>query len=742
MFFSKGRLITRAIQANTIMYIRNYSSEAPKLSVRWFYATDIPTTKPTDRTYIQKEEAKKFLPFAELDSRRIEAQFQEYCQDKNEKLQKVPVNEDQLFDCDLKLRLLKPAFWNGPSYEVRRGTWFLDGDPVPEAVADQLEEAYDKVKPYLRHSLVDDSKSDDFSVRYDTDCHIVAPSVLYKQNNGKEWPFEDPSDLTCHPKEAVFTDSRTAVLLDEEVGMRKILVDAFMKTKGRGIMGGYCLKRGYDYENKKKSQKKKEEDAAKAAPPVGSDKTPEKATNTNLAMEMVQSIKRTIDYELSDQRFQADMEGDFSNDPSKLEDSGEREVDHLVLCIHGVGQSLSSRYSGVNFAHDCNNLRRLLKSLFAKDPEKYATLAYPENTDLHSETVKNCKVQVLPIIWRYDIDFSWDHVYQEFAKDGSLRLPMLRELNVDGATPLRTLAADVVLDILLYYEPNFKTQILSSVVKSANSLYDKYKERHPNFKGKISLCGHSLGSVIAMDLLCLQPGTIPKGKDFNPAVHLKFPVENYFGMGSPNGVFKLMKRQNVRPRSEFQEPPLSEPLAFIEGNDMSPKVNNVYNIFYPTDIVAYRMEPLVHTEMAKYKPKAIEFADKNNFNSKIQSLTSLPAGILDNDVVRSVFKMTGMDAQYERALSAASSAIESDEKELKLPELANKMMHELNKNGRIDYCLPQGYFEIDLINALGSHTQYLSDPNVASFLLTELWSKGAEKIVGAKVDEEKETQIK
>jgi len=45
----------------------------------------------------------------------------------NEKDVKVPVNEDYLFDVDIKKRELGPVYWEGPMYEVKRGTWFYQG---------------------------------------------------------------------------------------------------------------------------------------------------------------------------------------------------------------------------------------------------------------------------------------------------------------------------------------------------------------------------------------------------------------------------------------------------------------------------------------------------------------------------------------------------------------------------------------------------------------------------------------
>jgi hypothetical protein len=39
---------------------------------------------------------------------------------------KVPVHEDFLFDVDIQNRELAPAYWLGPIFEVKRGTWFFD----------------------------------------------------------------------------------------------------------------------------------------------------------------------------------------------------------------------------------------------------------------------------------------------------------------------------------------------------------------------------------------------------------------------------------------------------------------------------------------------------------------------------------------------------------------------------------------------------------------------------------------
>jgi hypothetical protein len=97
----------------------------------------------------------KFVPFGARDSRAIETAFQKLSEEEElaestrykrasaielfqdwdptkldkapEKEVKVLVNEDYLFDVDIKRRELAPVYWEGPVYDVRRGTWFFQG---------------------------------------------------------------------------------------------------------------------------------------------------------------------------------------------------------------------------------------------------------------------------------------------------------------------------------------------------------------------------------------------------------------------------------------------------------------------------------------------------------------------------------------------------------------------------------------------------------------------------------------
>ena len=77
-------------------------------------------------------------------------------------------------------------------------------------------------------------------------------------------------------------------------------------------------------------------------------------------------------------------------DSRKVEDK-DREIDHLVLVTHGIGQRLSMRLESVNFIHDINVLRKTLKSVYRASPDLQAL-----NSDFEDRH-ENCRVQVLPV---------------------------------------------------------------------------------------------------------------------------------------------------------------------------------------------------------------------------------------------------------------------------------------------------------------------------------------------------------
>src|ERR1043165_139534 len=115
--------------------------------------------------------------------------------------------------------------------------------------------------------------------------------------------------------------------------------------------------------------------------------------------------------------------------------------------------------------------------------------------------------------------------------------------------------------------PNYRELMINTVTKEANRVYNLFVERNPKFLengGKVSIYGHSLGSVLAFDVLCHQPPLYPstpsgifegKGSADLDKIHLHTPkldfgVTNFFAAGSPIGLFLLLKGLKMASRQD------------------------------------------------------------------------------------------------------------------------------------------------------------------------------------------------
>lgn len=112
---------------------------------------------------------------------------------------------------------------------------------------------------------------------------------------------------------------------------------------------------------------------------------------------------------------------------------------------------------------------------------------------------KHGGVQVLPIQWRQNLSFSMNNNELKDHEKGKLTL---EDINLEGIPGIRMIASDSILDVLLYMTPNYRQDMISQVTKECNRVYNLFVSKNPTFSGKISVYGHSLGSVLVHDILC------------------------------------------------------------------------------------------------------------------------------------------------------------------------------------------------------------------------------------------------
>lgn len=594
---------------------------------RWFYAIDIPKTKPYDPDYQPTAEPVKFQAFSNRDSKRIEDALGK----DTEKPRTINVNEDHLFQVNLEEYSLKPLYWDGPSYEVRRGMWFNeDGMPLNGELTSEIE--------HLREQWSNQKKDNALNEKQEEYQDTFRLKKEYK------WKFVMFID-----------DQKTAFLLSDLYG-GSLQLSLLRSTVSQLIqIGARKITRGYE-ESVSITEKAKELEGHVLENAIGLGKISDMITWE--FSDLVKFQNTESEGKESNDMMKNEIATDYSNEESSVETSY-RPVDHLVLSVHGIGQNLGKKYQYVNFAHTVNLLRNNMKELYKHDEslQKY-------NKDLdHSDFKKNSRIQVLPITWRHTIGFNTEATSTNEADT----LPTLRDITVEGILPLRKLLSDIGLDILLYGEEFYLDRILQNVCDQLNSIFKKFKENNPDYSGRVSLLGHSLGSLVIFDLLS-QTTKFP----------LDFEVDNFFAIGSPIGVFKLIQRTNIGSSNS-------------EHKHQTPACKNLFNLFHPCDPIAYRMEPLIDKTAGEYEPEWIHHSGG--------------APDLLADKVKQLIRE------------------KEPKEEIPMPSSVLEKMIKFNYSGRVDYSYQPNLLEADIWSAIKSHVSYFEDMDTAGFVLNQILKK-------------------
>lgn len=425
---------------------RRYPSDCPPLKVRWFYAVDSPKRKPSLLEQKKSDQKplpppKKFIPFPKKDSQSIEITFQKLSDiedarqqkqpnDSESVLTKVAVNEDFLFNVDVEQRELSPTYWVGPVYEVRRGTWFFqDGStlkPCEENLATQLEEGYIKLCPWRSQPSEHNSSIKEPESGYTENLPIKTHEP--DPNTSPRGTWNDTNGLAMEPQQyrlfgaymnriVGYQDSTTAWLMNDDL-MSRFSTSVYQKLGG---VPGTKLVRGFEPrkpketpETKVPKQKMRSDpspatalsdtlkDALKEKPEKATTDVPN-PTSADALDDFGSRPKSTLERQMSSLAGELQNPADLEEQARRQEEQEmeesreiegedrEREVDHLVLVTHGIGQRLGLRLESINFIHDVNVLRKTLKTVYKASPDLQAlNSAFPDND-------KNCRVQVLPV---------------------------------------------------------------------------------------------------------------------------------------------------------------------------------------------------------------------------------------------------------------------------------------------------------------------------------------------------------
>nr|XP_033796547.1 SEC23-interacting protein isoform X2 [Geotrypetes seraphini] len=209
----------------------------------------------------------------------------------------------------------------------------------------------------------------------------------------------------------------------------------------------------------------------------------------------------------------------IDNEHDDIPDGEMPLVDHLVFMVHGIGPVCDLRFrSIVECVDDFRAVSlKLLQTHFKKSLEEH----------------RISRVEFLPVHWHTSLHGDATGVDRNIKK---ISLPSIGRL--------RHFTNETLLDILFYNSPTYCQTIVDKVSKEMNRLHALFRSRNPDFKGRVSVAGHSLGSLILFDILSNQ-------KDFvsAPAVPLEPPT-----MNGPQRVESTDEKSSLIPGGEIETP--------------------------------------------------------------------------------------------------------------------------------------------------------------------------------------------
>jgi hypothetical protein len=399
-----------------------------------------------------------------------------------------------------------------------------------------------------------------------------------------------------------------------------------------------------------------------------------------------------------------------------LRNSERAKVTDLVFVIHGIGQKLSQRMESFHFTHAINAFRREV------------------NVEVGGEDCKSKLrddmggIMVLPINWRHALSFE-EGGYRDTEEDSAHNEFSLLDITPDTLPSVRGIVSDVMLDIP-YYMSHHQPRMIAAVIREANRVYKLWCSNNPGFakEGRVHIIAHSLGSVMAIDILSKQPTCIPDhlsdptkvDLDTASLDHLLFNTHNLTLCGSPAGFFLLLRKAQLLPRVDSesaaaQEDPtaLTDTICGRQGQYGCIAVENIYNVINGYDPVAYRLNATVDASYAASLRKVtIPSADTGWF---------------------SIFGRSTAPARHGAAQAPPvvrlPSNVELETHNFTREEVAEKRMLLLNDNAQIDFFVKYGGGPLDIqyLTMLGAHSSYWTLRDFVRFIVMETGRKPGRK---------------
>ncbi len=622
-----------------------------------------------------------------------------------------------------------PIYWDPVHDEssVVRGTWFYKDTmwPVESDLANQIEEGYEYMKPWAPayvdelNSCVDIGPEAELKI-----CHRIWPSEVLKAQQGRS---DTGKGKYLEPEAKQLQEARVVAGMTENKAERTLGVS---EPTGRLYARSSMI-----YVNDREAQilSTSQLPSAKAGRKVLSNIRKGRAVGIPVVrgfdtkaweklhplptgpVTIAPTSKPGTDKSLKRRKSCLACE----------EGSGDKSMPtDLVLVIHGIGQKLSERVESFHFTHAINAFRRQI------------------NQELNAEVVKPWLrpdlggIMVLPINWRSTLKLEDggpqpdpnrklgdpDPLKNEFT---------LKDITAESLPAVRNLISDVMLDIP-YYLSHHKPKMIEAVIHEANRVYRLWCLNNPGFhkSGRVHLLAHSLGSVMALDILSKQPTKLPTEVEYpiksgkTRTDIFEFDTKSLFFCGSPAGFFLLLNRAPLVPRRGRNKPDgelkgTSPGVAGETGTFGCLAVDNLYNIMHYNDPVAYRLNACVDVDYAaSLQPASVP--------SATPTWGQLIGGYVRGKAVVPTKTTTGLNELPRRpTIARLPTTVEMETHDFTREEIAENRMFLLNDNGQIDYTLHSGGgpLEIQYLNMLSAHSSYWTLQDFVRFLVVEVGRK-------------------
>lgn len=310
--------------------------------------------------------------------------------------------------------------------------------------------------------------------------------------------------------------------------------------------------------------------------------------------------------------------------------------------------------------------------------------------------------------------------YREEADDPAANNFKLEDITPDGIPSVRSVFGDVLFDIPYYLSQEHSSKMTTAIVKEANRIFRLWCENNPGFSeyGRVHLIAHSLGSLMAVDILSNQPTHVPSyirapstPKEELSQDHFIFDTTSLFCIGNITGFFLLLKQSALLPRYDRNKPDAdgnnSPGVAGERGTFGCIALDNIYNIINPYDPIAYHLNACVDAPYAaSLKPAFVPSSSSSWFSNPFRSSqsTTAAAGLVKPTVLR------------------LPSTVELETHNFTREEIAEKRMYLLNDNGQIDWLLKYGGgpLEIQYLTMLSAHSSYWISRDFVRMICTEI----------------------